>query len=117
MVGEVGAVDLVPVEVDQVAARVGHLVPVARQAGRARAQLGGDVPVPEQALESGVTAGLVRQDVGRRGVARAALPVLDALGVGAERVALCAVHREAYVVGGLRVLVGVGIRRELLGFG
>ena len=116
VVGEEGPVDLVPVQVDQVSGGVGHLVPVAGDIGRARAQLRGDVAVPVQGLVTGVTTRLVRQHVGGRGMGRAGLPVLHPRRIGAQGVALGAVHRDTYVICGLGVFEGIGIGGELLGF-
>src|SRR5262249_46985412 len=82
-----GAVDLAAVEVHQVAGGVGDLEPVVRQVRRARAELRGDVPVPEQALEVVVAAGLVGQQVGRGGGTGRGLAELDPFRVRAERAA------------------------------
>ena len=68
VVGEVGAVDLVPVQVDQVPGRVGHLVPVPRDvavpapsAGRctgARTGPGAGVPPGSSGSTSGAAVWL-----------------------------------------------------------
>ncbi len=113
MVVEERAVDLVAVQVNEVARRVGHLEAVVDQVRRAGAQLRRDVPVAEEGLEAVVAARLVRQHVGRGRARRRGLAELDALGVAAERVALGAVHGHADVVGGLGVLEVVGVAVEL----
>ena len=110
------AVDLVAVLVDQVPGRVGDLDAVAGQVRGARAQLRRDVPVAHQRLEPAVTARLLRQRVGHRGRRRVGLAELHALGGGAERAALGAVHADADVVCGLRVLEPVGVGVQLLVF-
>ena len=86
------------------------------QVRRARAELRRDVPVAEQRLEPVVPARLVRQQVGHRGRRRVGLPELHALGVGAERVALGAVHADADVVRDLGVLERVRVGVQLLVF-
>jgi len=114
VVGQERAVDLAAVQVDQVAVRVGDRIAVAGEALGARAELRRDVLVPEQGLEPAVTARLIRQHVCHRGGRRRGLPVLHRLGGGAEGVALRAVHRDADVIGGLRVLERVRVGEELL---
>ena len=81
------------------------------------AELRRHVPVAEQRLEPAVPARLVRQQVGHRGRRRVRLPELHALGVGAERVALGAVHADADVVRDLGVLERIRVGVELLVFG
>src|SRR5262249_48626686 len=110
-------VDLVAVEVHQVAGGVGDLEPVARHVRRAPAELGSDVPVPEQPLEAGVATRLVGQQVGGGGGAGRRLAELYPLGVSAESAALRAVHVDADVVRHLLVLEAVRVGGELLRLG
>ena len=118
VVGQERAVDLVAVQVDEVARGVGDLVAVPGQVGRARAELRGDVAVAEERLVAGVAARLGRQQIGDRGRRRRGLAVLDSLGAsGRTASALRAVHRDPDVVSGLGVLERVRIGGELLGLG
>ncbi len=115
MVGEEGAVDLVPVQVDQVPGGVGHLVPVARDSWpcphRAAARRSGARTAPGSRCSRRARPAARR---GPRWGSGVVCPNFTPGGVGAERVALGAVHRDAHVVGGLGVLEGVGVGGELL---
>ena len=117
-----GAVDLVAVQVDQVARRVVHLIGVTvddavAARGRRPLQLRLQVPVPEEPLEPAVAARLVGQRVRHRSARRARVAELRRRGARAERVALGAVDAEADVVRDLLILVRVRIGSQLLHLG
>ncbi len=107
------AVDLIAVQVDQVASGIRHCESVMRNVGGAGPELRGDIAVPEQRLEAAVAARLIRQQVGDGGRARACLPELDCLRARAELAVRSAVHADAHVVGSLGVLEAVGVGGQL----